>query len=111
MEHLARIAFINHVQVFPEALTFVRQHLHKSIDSPIIVDQAISDLPLASLLGDLLLLLFDHHLSRGKIAYDDSAFSQSIGYEMRGFMMTILLLAPFLFGNLFVLIAELEIPA
>ena len=53
--YLARIALVNNVHVFPEALTFVCQHLHKTVDPPIIVDQAIPELPLALLFVSLLL--------------------------------------------------------
>ena len=84
------------MQRFPKAFTFVRQHLHEAVETPIIVDQAIPEFPLAPFFGGLVFLFRDHHLPLGKVPYHDSAFSHSGGDQMRGFMMTILLFASFL---------------
>src|SRR5258708_18115400 len=43
-------------------------------------------------------------------SHNDSAFSQSVGDQMRGFMMTILLFAAFLRRNLLISLGQLDIP-
>jgi hypothetical protein len=68
MAHFSRIAFTYDMQFFPNVQTLVFQHLHKAIETPIVVDHAVTDLPLASFFGSLTLMPFDDHLPLGKIA-------------------------------------------
>src|SRR6266700_828627 len=56
------IAFINDMEFFPKAQTLVDKHLHKAIETPIIIHHAVADLPLLALLGGLILALLDDHL-------------------------------------------------
>ena len=70
------IAFADDMQFFPKAQTLVGKHLHKAVETPIIIHHAVAYLPLAPFLGGLTLLLLDDHLPLGKIANDHSPFSQ-----------------------------------
>src|SRR5438874_10664 len=56
------IALINYREFFPKTQTLVFEHLHKAVESPVIIDHAVADLPLALLFGGLVLLLLDDHL-------------------------------------------------
>ena len=76
--------------------TLVRQHLHKAIETPVIVHHAVAKLSLASLFAGLVLLLFHDHLPLGKIANDHGSFSQSARDKMRRFMQTVPLFVAFL---------------
>jgi len=91
MTHLGRIAFVYYMQFFPKAQTLVLKHLHKAVETPIIIYQAVAYLPLALLFGGLVLLFLDDHLPLGKIANDHSPSSQCASDEMGGFMQTVLL--------------------
>ncbi len=85
--------------------------MHKAIESPIIIHQAVTDLPLAPFFRGLSLVSFDDHLPLGKIADDHSPFSQSVGDELRSFMQTVALFAALLLGNPLVDVGEIDVPA
>src|SRR5579859_2501266 len=51
-------AFADNIQFFPKAQTLVLQHLHKAVETPIIVHQTVAYLSLAPFFGGLALLLF-----------------------------------------------------
>ncbi len=105
------IAFINDMEFFPKAQTLVDKHLHKAIETPIIIHHAVADLPLLALLGGLILALLDDHLPLGKIADHHSPFSQSVCDEMGGFMQTVVLFAPFVLSNPLVDLGEMNVAA
>ena len=109
MTLLGRIAFTNTIQCFPVQQTLVGKHLHKARETPIIVNQTVSDLPLASFLRSFLLVCFENHLLLGKIANDHSAFSQSVGDKMRCFVQTVALFAAFAFGYALVDLGEIHV--
>jgi len=112
MTHLARIAFIDHIEFFPRQQTLVFKHLDKAIETPIIIHRTIADASLASLLGSLLLLvLLPDHLPLGKIANDHSSFSQSVRDQMGSFVQTVLLFATLLFRDTFIDLREIPIAA
>src|SRR5947209_4994787 len=111
MTHFGRIAFINAMQFFPKAQTLVVKHLHKAIETPIIIDHTVTYLSLALFLGGLVLLFLDDHLPLGKIADHHSPFSQSVCDQMGGFMQTVLLFAPLLLGNALIDSSEINIAA
>ena len=96
MTRLGGTAFADDIQFFPKAQTLVVKHLHKAVETPIIIHHAVADLPLAPLFVGLALLLLDDHLPLGKIANDHGPFSQSARDEMGGFMQTVPLFAPLL---------------
>jgi hypothetical protein len=91
MTHPGGIALINYREFFPRAQTLVGEHLHKAVESPVIVDHAVTDTPPVSFFAGLVFLLLDDHLLLGKIADDHSPFSQSECDEMRGFVQTVAL--------------------
>jgi len=97
MTHLRRIVFVDDMQLFPKAQTLVREHLHKAVEPPIIIHQAVAYLSLAPFFRGLLFFLFDDHLLLGKIADHHSPFSQSVRDEMGGFVQTVPLLAALAF--------------
>ena len=99
MAHLGGIALIYYNEFFPKAQTLVGKHLHKAVETPIIIYHAVAYLPLAPFFAGLALLLFDDHLPLGKIADHHSPFSQSVRDEMGGFMQAISLFVAFLLGN------------
>src|SRR6266851_3378167 len=51
MARLGRIALINDREFFPVMQTLVGKHLHKAIQTPIIVHQTVADAPLVPLFG------------------------------------------------------------
>jgi hypothetical protein len=108
---LGCIAFAYYKQFFPKAQTLVGKHLHKAVETPIIVHQTVADLPLAPLFGGLVLLLLDDHLPLGKFANDHSPLSQCASDEMRGFVQTVLLFVTLLLSNSLVDTREMEITA
>lgn len=57
MTSLGRITFTYYSEFFPVMQTLVSKHLHKAIQTPIIVDHTIADAPLVPLLRRLLLCL------------------------------------------------------
>jgi hypothetical protein len=57
--HPGRIALINYREFFPIMQTLVPKHLHKAVESPVIIDHAVTDTPLPPLLGGLLFLFLD----------------------------------------------------
>src|SRR6266704_6928790 len=91
--------------------TLVCKHLHKSVETPIIIHQAVADVPLGSLFGGLVLPFFHDHLPLGKIADHHSPFSQSVRDEMGGFVQTVLLLAALLLCNPLVDVGEMKVAA
>ncbi len=109
MTRLRRIAFTDNMQFFPKAQTLVCKHLHKAVETPIIIHHAITYLPLAPFFVGLVLLLLDDHLPLGKIANDHSSFSQCASDKMRGFMQTVSLFAAFLFSHALVDLREMDI--
>ncbi len=111
MARLGGIAFAYYKQFFPKAHTLVDKHLHKAVETPIIVHHAVAYLPLAPLFGSLALLLLDDHLPLGKIADHHSPFSQSVCDEMGGFMQIVLLFAPLLLRNPLVDLGEVNVAA
>jgi hypothetical protein len=111
MTHPGRIAFVYYIEFFPKAQTLVLEHLHKAVETPIIIYHAVSSLPLALFLVGLMFLFLDDHLPLGKIANDHSPFSQCASDEMGGFMQTVSLLAPLLLCHPLVDTREMEIAA
>src|SRR6266571_4656316 len=111
MAGLGRIAFAYYMQFFPNVQTLVDKHLHKAVETPVIIHQAVANLSLPSFLRGLMLLFVDDHLPLGKIADHHSPFSQSVCDEMGGFMQTVLLLAPLLLCHPFVDAREMEVAA
>src|SRR5713226_3813275 len=105
------MTFVYYREFFPKTQTLVGKHLHKAVETPIIIDHAVADLPFPLLFGGLVFLLFDDHLPLGKIADHHSPFSQSVCDEMGGFVQTVSLLAPLFLGYLFVDVREIEIAA
>ena len=97
MTHLGRIALIHYREFFPKAQTFIDKHLHEAVDVPVIIHHAVANEPLALFFEGLVLLLFDDHLPLGKIANDNSPFSQFASDEMGGFVQTVALFAPLAF--------------
>ncbi len=91
--------------------TLVPKHLHKAVEPPIIIDHAVTNAPLVSLLPGLMLFFRNDHLPLGKIADHHSPFSQSVRDEMGGFMQTVLLFAPLAFCNPLVDVGEMDVPA
>ena len=83
---LGCIAFAYYRECFPKAQTLVFEHLHKAIETPIIIHQAVADTSLVPLSGGLLFLFRNDHLPLGKIADDHSPFNQSVRDEMGGFV-------------------------
>jgi hypothetical protein len=111
MAHPGGIVFVYNIQFFPKAQTLVGKHLHKAVETPIIVHHAVTYLPLAPFFGSLVLLFFDDHLPLGKIANDHSPFSQCASDEVRSFVQTVSLFATFLLGNPLVDTRKMNIPA
>jgi hypothetical protein len=68
---LARRAFILDFQDFPSQETFVREHLHETIESPIVVHRPMEGF---QMLG----MFFRDHLPLGKISDHHSAFNQQV---------------------------------
>ena len=97
MTHFGRITFINNLQFFPIQQTLVCKHLYKSVETPVVVDQAITYLTLSLLLRGLALLFLPDHLLLGKISDDNSPFNQFASDEMGRFVQTILLLVALAF--------------
>src|SRR5579859_629698 len=111
MTRLGGIAFADDIEFLPNVQTLVSQHLHKAVETPIIIHHAVANLSLALFFGGLFLFLPYDHLPLGKIAKHHSPFSQSVCDEMGGFMQTVLLLAPLLFSNPLVDAREMKIAA
>src|SRR6266851_5182962 len=110
MAHFGRIAFIDDRKCFPKAQTLIGKHLHKAVESPIIIHQAVAQASLVSLFTSFMLLFLDDHLPLGKIADDNSSFSQFASDEMGCFVQTVLLLLALLFRDTFVRFREMNIP-
>src|SRR5579859_491660 len=102
MACLRGVTFTYYKEFFPNMQTLVGEHLHKAVETPIIIHQAIAYLPLALFFGGLLLPFLDGHLLLGKIANHHSPFSQSVRDEMGGFMQTVLLFTLLLLRDSFV---------
>ena len=102
MTSFGGIAFAYDMEFFPKTQALVCKHLHKAVETPIIIHQTVADLPLPPLFMGLVFLFFENHLPLGKIANNHSSFSQSARDKMRGFMQTVPLFAPFLFSYPFV---------
>src|SRR5258708_5686093 len=68
MTHLRCIALINYREFFPKTQTLIGKHLHKTVESPVIIDHSVTDTPLVPLLPGLMLFLRNDHLPLGKIA-------------------------------------------
>jgi len=111
MTCLGSITFAYDRQFFPKAQTLVPEHLHKAVETPIIIHQTVANLPLAPLLAGLALSLLDDHLPLGKIADHHSPFSQSVRDKMGGFMQTVVLFSSLLLGDPFVQTREMQIAA
>src|SRR6266702_6685973 len=89
--------------------TLVCKHLHKSVETPIIIHQAIADVPLGSLFGGLVLPFFHDHLPLGKIADHHSPFSQSVRDEMGGFVQTVFFFVALALGYPLVYVGEVNV--
>src|ERR1700730_15863403 len=111
MTHFARIAFTNDIQFFPMQQTLVGKHLHKAVETPIIIYHSITNLPFPFLFRGLVLFFLDGHLPLGKIAYDHSSFSQSVRDEVGGFVQTVLLFMTFVLRYPLVYLGKMDIPA
>src|SRR5712692_6727817 len=111
MTHLGGIAFADDMQFFPKAHTLVLKHLHKAVETPIIVHHAITHAPLVALFGGLFLMVLLHdHLPLGEIANDNSSFSQFASDEMRCFMQTVAVFVAFLFRYPLVHLGKTNVP-
>src|SRR5712692_3217214 len=110
MTRLGGIAFAYYREFFPKAQTLVGQHLHKAVESPIIIHHAVADAPPGALFGGLLLLFLHDHLPLGKIANHHSSFSQSVCDQVRSFMQTVALFVAFLFRDPPVHLGEMDVP-
>lgn len=71
------IAFAYYMQFFPNMQALIFQHLHKVIETPIIVHHPVSDAPFVPFFVGFVFLFLEDHLPLGKIAYYHSSFSQS----------------------------------
>jgi hypothetical protein len=60
--HPGRIAFAYYIQFFPKAQTLVFKHLHKAVESLIIIYHVVADTLLIPLLTCLVLFLGNDHL-------------------------------------------------
>src|SRR5712692_9578139 len=99
------------MQFFPKAHTLVLKHLHKAVETPIIVHHAITHAPLVALFGGLFLMVLLHdHLPLGEIANDNSSFSQFASDEMRSFMQTVAVFVAFAFRHPLVHLGEMDVP-
>ncbi len=58
MAHPGRIALIFYEEFFPKAQTLVGKHLHKAVETPIIIYHAVAQLPLAPVFGGLMYFQF-----------------------------------------------------
>jgi hypothetical protein len=99
------------MQFFPKVQTLVGEHLHKTIESPIIIYQVIAYVSLAPFFAGLALLLFDDHLPKGAIANHHSPFSQCASDKMGSLVQTVLLLAALLLSNALVDTREMDVAA
>jgi len=109
MTHLGSIAFTYELQFFPIQQTLVGQHLHKAVESPIIIHHTVPNVSFSPLFGGLVLVFVNDHLLLGKITDDHSSFSQCARDEMRCFVQTVSLFVAFLFGNAFVHAREMNV--
>ena len=75
MTPLGRITFTDDMQFFPKAQTLVSQHLHKAVETPIIIHHAVANAPLGFLFGRLILFLRKDHLPKGVITNHHGSFS------------------------------------
>ena len=82
--HLARVPLIYDHQFFPREYALIVEHLHKAVESPIIVDGSIQ------MLIALFVLVRDHQ-PLGKITDHNGSLNQFVRDEMRCFMQTVLL--------------------
>ncbi len=96
MTHLRCIAFVYDMQFFPKAHTLVLKHVDKAVETPIIVHHAVTHAPLVPFFGGLVLVVLHDHLPLGKIANDNSSFSQFASDEMRCFVQTVAVFVAFL---------------
>jgi hypothetical protein len=111
MTHPGGIALINYREFFPKTQTLVFEHLHKAVETPVIIDHAVADASLVPLPTGLVLSLLDDHLPLGKIANHHSPFSQSVCDEMRGFVQTVPLFVALAFRHPFVHAREVNVAA
>src|SRR6266567_7274476 len=109
MTRLGRIAFIDDREFFPVQQTLVGKHLHKAVEAPVIIHHAVADTPLPPLFGCLFLLLLDDHLPLGKIANDNSPFSQFAIDEMGGLVQTVSLFIALALSNPLVHLGEVQV--
>jgi hypothetical protein len=108
---LGRIAFTDDMQFFPKVQALVGEHLHKTLESPIIIYHAIAYVSLAPFFAGLALLLFDDHLPKGAIANYHGPFSQCASDKMGGLVQIVLLLAALLLSNALVDTREMAVAA
>lgn len=109
MTRLGGITFAYYIQFLPNMQALVLKHLHKAIETPIIVHQPVADLSFPSFFTGLVFLFLGDHLLLGKITYYHSSFSQLVGDEMRGFMQAVPLFPTLLFGYSFVDFREIDV--
>ncbi len=62
MTRFGGIAFTDDREFIPKARTLVGQHLHKAIETPIIIHHAVAYVPLAPLFRGLPVSFLDDHL-------------------------------------------------
>ncbi len=111
MTHPGGIALINYREFFPKTQTLVFEHLHKAVETPVIIDHAVPDAPLVPLLAGFALSLLDNHLPLGKIANHHSPFSQSVRDKMGGFVQTVPLFVALALGHPLVHTREMDVAA
>jgi hypothetical protein len=111
MTYFRCIAFAYDREFFPKAQTLVSKHLHKAVESPIIIYYAVAYLALAPFFRGLVFFFLDDHLPLGKIADHHSPFSQLVCDEMGGFVQTVALLVTLAFCYPLVHLGELDVAA
>jgi len=85
--------------------------LHKAIETPIIIHHAVTNASLIPLLGGLALFLLHDHLPLGKIADDNSSFSQFASDKMRSLVQTVALFVALAFRYPLVDLGEMDVAA
>ncbi len=111
MTLLGGIAFTYKIQFFPKQQTLVGKHLHKAVESLIIIHHAVPNVSFSPLFGGLALVFVHDHLLLRKITDDHSSFSQCARDEMRRFVQTVSLFVALLLGNAFVDLREMDVAA
>ena len=98
---LGTLALVYVRQRLPSQDAFVRYHLDKAVEAPIVVHR-----PMQRLL--MLGVLPGNHLPLGQVSHHNSAFNQFVGYEMACFVQTVLALVALALRDTFVDLREMN---